>query len=113
MHWVVEPLCTRNVEEYPLFSGLSILQNGKIPHFINPDVIESIFEKSDCTTCIAMLRKGLAAAGIYQVRLYERVNKRSFSKCVVVLLKELFSPILIVLLEKYPFHSPAWNKLLF
>ena len=104
MHWVVEALCKRNVEEYLLFSGLSILQNGKMPHFINRDVIESIFEKSDCTPCIAMLRKGLAATGIYQVRLYERVNKRSFSKCVAVLSKKLFSPILIVLLEKCPFH---------
>ena len=72
--------------------------------FMKPDVIESIFEKGDCTPCIAMLRKGLAATGVYQVRLYERVCKRSFSKYVVVLSKKLFSPILIVLLEKCPFH---------
>ena len=72
--------------------------------FMKPDVIESIFEKGDCTPCIAMLRKGLAATGVYQVRLYERVCKRSFSKYVVVLSKQLFSPILIVLLEKCPFH---------
>ena len=71
--------------------------------FMKPDVIESIFEKGDCTPCIAMLRKGLAATGVYQVRLYERVCKRSFSKYVVVLSKKLFSPILIVLLEKCPF----------
>ena len=72
--------------------------------FMKPDVIESIFKKGDCTPCIAMLRKGLAATGVYQVRLYERVCKRSFSKYVVVLSKKLFSPILIVLLEKCPFH---------
>ena len=72
--------------------------------FMKPDVIESIFEKGDCTPCIAMLRKGLAATGVYQVRLFERVCKRSFSKYVVVLSKKLFSPILIVLLEKCPFH---------
>ena len=72
--------------------------------FMKPDVIESIFEKGDCTPCIAMLRKGLAATGVYQVRLYERVCKRSFSKYVVVLSKKLFSPILIVLLGKCPFH---------
>ena len=72
--------------------------------FMKPDVIESIFEKGDCTPCIAMLRKGLATTGVYQVRLYERVCKRSFSKYVVVLSKKLFSPILIVLLEKCPFH---------
>ena len=71
--------------------------------FMKPDVIESIFEKGDCTPCIAMLRRGLAATGVYQVRLYERVCKRSFSKYVVVLSKKLFSPILIVLLEKCPF----------
>lgn len=75
-----------------------------MPRFMKPDVIESIFEKGDCTPCIAMLRKGLAATGVYQVRLYERVCKRSFSKYVVVLSKKLFSPILIVLLEKCPFH---------
>ena len=72
--------------------------------FMKPDVIESIFEKGDCTPCIAMLRRGLAATGVYQVRLYERVCKRSFSKYVVVLSKKLFSPILIVLLEKCTFH---------
>ena len=72
--------------------------------FMKPDVIESIFEKGDCTPCISMLRKGLAATGVYQVRLFERVCKRSFSKYVVVLSKKLFSPILIVLLEKCPFH---------
>ena len=75
-----------------------------MPRFMKPDVIESIFEKGNCTPCIAMLRKGLAATGVYQVRLYERVCKRSFSKYVVVLSKKLFSPILIVLLEKCPFH---------
>ena len=57
---------------------------------MKPDVIESIFEKGDCTPCIAMLRKGLAATGVYQVRLYERVCKSSFSKYVVVLSKNYF-----------------------
>ena len=75
-----------------------------MPCFMKLDVIESIFEKSDCTTYIALLRKGLAATGLYQVRLYERVCKKSFNKYVVVLSKKLFSPILIVLLEKCPFH---------
>ena len=104
MHWVVEALCKRNVEEDPLFSGLSILQNGKVPRFMKPDFIESIFENSDCTPCIAMLRKGLAGTGVYQVKLYEKVCKKSFSKYVVVLRKKSFSPILIVLPGKYPFH---------
>ena len=54
------------------------------------DVIESIFEKSDCTTYIALLRKGLAATGLYQVRLYERVCKKSFGKNVVVFQKNCF-----------------------
>ena len=75
-----------------------------MPRFMKLDVIESIFEKSDCTPCIAMLRKGLAATGLYQVRLYERVCKKSFGKNVVVLSKKLFSPTLIMLLEKCPFH---------
>ena len=68
--------------------------------FMKLDIIESIFEKGDCTPYIAMLRKGLAATGLYQVRLYERVCKKSFGKYVVVLSKKLFPPILIMLLEK-------------
>ena len=72
--------------------------------FMKPDVVESILENSDCIPCIAVLRKGLAATGLYQVRLYERVCKKSFNKYVVVLSKKLFSPILIVLLGKCPFH---------
>ena len=72
--------------------------------FMKPDVIESIFEKGDCTACITMLRRGLPVTGVYQVRLYERVCKRSFSKYVVVLSKKLFLPALIVLLEKCPLH---------
>ena len=75
-----------------------------MPRFMNPDVIESIFENSDCTSCIAVLRKGLAGTGVYQVRLYEKVCKKYFSKYVVVLAKKLFSPILILLLGKCPFH---------
>ena len=75
-----------------------------MPCFMKLDVIESIFEKSDCTTYIALLRKGLAATGLYRVRLYERVCKKSFGKNVVVLSKKLFSPTLIMLLEKCPFH---------
>ena len=72
--------------------------------FMKPDVIESILKKSDCTPCIAIMRKGLAAKGVYQGRLYERVCKKSYNKYVVVLSKKLFSPILIVLLGKCPFH---------
>ena len=75
-----------------------------MPCFMKLDVIESIFEKSDCTPYIALLRKGLAATGLYQVRLYERVCKKSFGKNVVVLSKKLFSTILIMLLEKCSFH---------
>ena len=85
MHWVVKDLYKRNVEKHPLFSGLSIFQNGKMPLIMKPDVIESIFENSNCTLCIAMLRKGLAGTGVYQVRPYEKVCKKSFSKYVVVL----------------------------
>ena len=46
---------------------------------MKPDVIESIFEKDDCTPCIAILRKGLAATVVYQVRLYERVCRNFFN----------------------------------
>ena len=46
---------------------------------MNPRVTESIFEKSDRTPWIAMLRIGLAATGVYQVRLHERVCN-SFQK---------------------------------
>ena len=104
MQWGTEALYKRSVEEYPLFSGLPTLQNGKMAHFTEPDVIKSIFEKSDCTPCITVLGKCLAATEVYQVRLSEKVCKGSFSKYLVVLARDLFSPILIVLLEKYLFH---------
>ena len=40
---------------------------------MNIDVIQSIFEKSDYTPCITILRKSLTTTGVYQVRLYENV----------------------------------------
>lgn len=49
---------------------------------MKPDVIQSTFERSDCTYCIAMLTKDLAARGVYQVRLYEKVCGRPRKKII-------------------------------
>ena len=50
---------------------------------MKPDVTESTFERNDFTSCITVLRKGLAARGVYQVRLYEKVCGRPCKKIIL------------------------------
>ncbi|XP_070560094.1 uncharacterized protein [Ptychodera flava] len=47
--------------------GLSILQNGKLPQFMNSNTVEELFHSSDPSPCILNLRNGLAKLGIYQI----------------------------------------------
>lgn len=51
-----------------LNSGLSIVQNGVIPKFLNEEVMKELFEESSSQQCIVKLRNGLAKLGIYQVQ---------------------------------------------
>ncbi|XP_028414883.1 uncharacterized protein LOC114537966 [Dendronephthya gigantea] len=47
--------------------GLSILQNGKLPQFIPPDVISALFDVNVKLACIENLRTGLKKVGIFQI----------------------------------------------
>ncbi|XP_061168808.1 uncharacterized protein LOC133178056 [Saccostrea echinata] len=47
--------------------ALSILQNGKIPTFLEPDVIQKIFSDSTDHPCITSLRQGLETLGLYTI----------------------------------------------
>ena len=48
--------------------GLSILQNGKIPQFIEHNILEELFsDKETASKCIRNLREGLAGLGLIRV----------------------------------------------
>ncbi|XP_070547220.1 uncharacterized protein [Ptychodera flava] len=47
--------------------ALSMLQNGKLPRFLNADIISQLLTDDPATPCIVHLRKGLDALGIYQL----------------------------------------------
>lgn len=50
--------------------GLSIIQNGKIPTFIDGEVRGKIFSTEETSDpCILALREGFKKVGIYQVSL--------------------------------------------
>ena len=48
-------------------TGLSIIQNGKIPTFLPEEMIQSIFSAGELEPCLAELRNGFQKVGIYQV----------------------------------------------
>lgn len=48
-------------------SALSVLQNGSIPTFMSQDVQSELFGENPVSPCIASLRSGLDALGVYQV----------------------------------------------
>jgi len=50
-----------------LATGMSILQNGKIPRFLEEEVLQETFSDAAPSRCIAYLRRGLSKLGIYQV----------------------------------------------
>ncbi|XP_078333982.1 uncharacterized protein LOC111123838 isoform X2 [Crassostrea virginica] len=49
--------------------ALSILQNGKMPRVLRPELIQEIFQKEECRPCMKDLRKGLDALGVYSLAL--------------------------------------------
>ena len=49
-------------------TGLSILQNGKLPQFVPPVIISEMFNENCKLPCIESLRIGLKKVGIFQVR---------------------------------------------
>lgn len=52
-----------------LIIGLSVVQNGKIPRFLDEQLLMDIFQNSSASLCSAIvnIRKGLKETGIYQV----------------------------------------------
>jgi len=54
---------------YKLFAGLSIVQNGKVPQFFSEDLLDEIFQGESSSPAVGNLQKGLAKLGIYQVPL--------------------------------------------
>ena len=58
-------------------TGMSILQNGKIPRFLTEEVFQETFSSAAPSPCIAYLTKELSQLGIYQV---EKKNIYLFSK---------------------------------
>ncbi|KAL3841723.1 hypothetical protein ACJMK2_019829 [Sinanodonta woodiana] len=47
--------------------ALSVLQNGKIPTFMSPNILEDLFNSTETSPCIVKLRHGLESLGLYQV----------------------------------------------
>ena len=47
--------------------GLSVLQNGKIPHFIPEEILNEIVQGPSLSSCIKYLQKGLQKIGILQL----------------------------------------------
>ena len=50
-----------------LIMGLSILQNGHVPHFLNEEMIKETFTSETPSLCIAKLRAGFATVGLFQI----------------------------------------------
>ena len=66
-------------ETVGILMGLSIVQNGTIPQFLDQELMEQIFNEASPQPCILHLRNGLAKLGIYLVILF------SFSLLTIVL----------------------------
>ena len=64
-----------------------MVQNGKIPKFLNQEMLEGIFQKPEATLSPSLfnLRKGLQKTGIYQVGKVSPL--RSFLVCLVFQLR--------------------------
>lgn len=48
-------------------TALSILQNGKIPEFLEPDAISELFDSEQPDPIIQMIRNGIDVLGLYRV----------------------------------------------
>ena len=71
-HIVNKSLWTNNILQNVLFiTALSTLQNGKIPKFLEEDVLKELVSADPpSSACIRNLRKGLDALGMYKVHVY-------------------------------------------
>ena len=57
-----------NITFLKFVTGLSIIQNSKIPTFISTQIKEMIFSLDETADqCISNLREGLKKVGVYQV----------------------------------------------
>ena len=64
-----------------LIMGLSILQNGRVPHFLNKDIIKETFISETPSPCIAKLRAGFAKLGSFKLgRSYQLSSTCFFRK---------------------------------
>lgn len=50
-----------------LIMGLSMLQNGRVPHFLTEEIIKETFMTESPSLCIANLRAGFAKVGLFQI----------------------------------------------
>ena len=50
-----------------LIMGLSMLQNGRVPHFLTEEIIKETFMTESPSQCIANLRAGFAKVGLFQI----------------------------------------------
>jgi hypothetical protein len=67
---------------FTYFAALSILQNGKMPVFLNPELVQEVFNEAEPkSSAINYLRQGLNVLGLYDVsiltcyKLLPRTNK--------------------------------------
>ena len=51
-----------------LLQALSILQNGKLPAFLEPELLEELWQATPSSRCIQQLQQGLNVLGLFQVR---------------------------------------------
>ena len=58
---------SEDYEVFGLIMGLSILQNGRVPHFLNEEMIKETFMSETPSPCIAKLRAGFAKVGLFQI----------------------------------------------
>ncbi|KAL3843283.1 hypothetical protein ACJMK2_021225 [Sinanodonta woodiana] len=81
--------------------ALSILQNGRLPRILGPDLVEELFNSSSPRPFLQDLRKGLDALGLFQLTCHLPSLKHFFTpgtpttvtlKMVTNLLQPIFSP---------------------
>ncbi|KAJ8310422.1 hypothetical protein KUTeg_012287, partial [Tegillarca granosa] len=96
----IRQLLTEDYEVVGKVFALSILQNGKIPTFLGPDILQKLFSKDEQDECIMMLRKGLNSLGIYTIStelpsfvyLFQSSVTSLIFRMLTAMLKPLFSP---------------------
>ena len=58
---------SEDYEVIGLIMALSILQNGRVPHFLDEEMIKETFMSETPSPCIAKLRAGFAKVGLFQI----------------------------------------------